>query len=85
MKAKTIEVDLGRLTQYVADNCSYLTFSSEGSLLCRNKINATCRLSVYEREQCPRDCPHMNEAVKWACDKEKCNYVKKIIKTLKAE
>lgn len=81
---KTIEVDYEKLTEHLVRSCSSLTVSVGGTWFCQKKMDATCRLSLYEREKCPRDCPHMNEKVEWACDEGRCPRVKAIIKKLKA-
>lgn len=84
MTQKSIEINKDKLTEYIVRNCSNLDITMEGTLFCRKKMNATCRVPSFDRGECPRDCPHLNGHVKWACDKEKCSYVKKTIKKLKA-
>lgn len=82
---KTIEIDYEKLTEYLVHGCSFLALSNEGTLYCQKKMDATCRLPLYERDNCPRDCPHMNETISWRCDAEKCREIKKTIKQLKAQ
>lgn len=80
---KTIEVDKDRLTELVVDYCPYLV-EAAATRWCRMKMDATCRVPAHERDNCPPDCPHMNETSKWECDGKKCFRVKKTIKSLKA-
>lgn len=83
MNPKTIEVSLDALSRLVAEGCAFHTLSAEATPLCRKKINASCRVLLYERDNCPPDCPHMAETVSWRCDGAKCPYVKKTIRRLK--
>lgn len=83
-KETTVEVDKDRLTDYIIKNCTSLCLTVEGTRWCREKMNKSCRVPLYERDKCPRDCPHMNEFVELACDGAKCPKVKKTIKNLKA-
>lgn len=82
--SKAIAVDKDKLTDYIIDNCPLLLTTVEGSSWCHKKRDRSCLVPRYEREHCPRDCPHMAERAEWECDGGKCSYVKKIIKEMKA-
>lgn len=84
MTPRTITVSLDMLIKHIIDNCPNLTFTFEGTEFCRRKMKASCRIPFHERDNCPDDCPHLHETTSWRCDGEKCSYVRKIIKTLKA-
>ena len=84
MKPKTIEVDRDRLTEFIVDGCMNLVETVENTRWCRRRMDATCQVPIHVRDNCPCDCPHMNETASWRCDMEKCSYVKKTIKKLKA-
>lgn len=80
----TIEVDKDKLTKLIVERCPYTAMTMSGTLWCHKKYDESCHIPFHERDQCPRDCPHLNERVEWACDRDKCAYVKKIIRDLKA-
>lgn len=86
MKAKTIEVDLGRLTESIYRHCTHYFYNFQEGECCMRKVDKeTCSLHVFADDlRCPQDCPRLN-AKEYGCDKGKCPYVKSIIKELKAE
>lgn len=84
MTPGTIAVSLDMLIKHITEHCPNITVSFEGTELCRRKMNASCRIPFHERDKCPDDCPHLNETASWRCNGEKCSYVRKIIKNLKA-
>ena len=79
---KPIEIDQEELTDFLIDECPYLSKSDSGAYHCRKKINHDCTLPQYMREQCPADCPRRMVSTT-RCDRSQCSRIKKLTKRLK--
>ena len=85
MKAKTIEVDKDKLTEYIVNNCPHFSYNYVRGETCRSKVDEEmCDLHVFGKElHCPYDCPRL-VAKEYSCDRGRCPKVRAIIKELKA-
>lgn len=79
---KSIQVSTEALTEYLIDECPFVTKSDSGARYCRKKLNEDCAVPSYMREQCPADCPR-RMAVSTRCELSDCARIKRLIKRFK--